>query len=141
MKLRGLRNVTSDTELFALVLATHPAGPVDSGLKQIAKHSSGIASAVKARGDANAVAERARRYLESRLKHLGDLHTGEFRAGEAYGVPVEIHYWLVGPIADGAGDRVNRVPRFARSASPLRSSRDCRNRPCDSEAGVWRRYR
>jgi hypothetical protein len=98
-KLRTMQSVTSDTEFFALVLATHPTGAIGSGLRQVAKYSSGIAKAINARGDAAAVADEARRYVQSRLKDFGPIHAGAIEGGEAYGVRVEIHYSLLGPIA------------------------------------------
>lgn len=95
-KLRDLPNVPAEAKRFALVLVTHPAGPIGSQLKHVAKYASGIAKAVKDRGDADAVAEEARRCLDFRLKGLGTLRTGVIPAGEAYDVPLEIQYWLVG---------------------------------------------
>jgi len=98
-KLRGLKDVSRETELFALVLATHPVGPIEPSLRQVAKYSSGVDKAIKALGDATAVADAARSFLQSRLEMLGPLRGGEIAAGEAYGVTIQIHYSLVGPIA------------------------------------------
>ena len=65
-----MEGLTDATELFGLVLATHPVAPVEIGLKQVAKYSGGIAKALTALGDADSVAQEARRNLESRLGHL-----------------------------------------------------------------------
>lgn len=98
-KLRAVSNLQPETQLFALMLVNHPGGPVGSDLKQIAKYSPGMAKAVKvANGDAHTVAEQARHYLDARLKAMGPVRSGEIRAGEAYGVPLDIQFWLVGPV-------------------------------------------
>ncbi len=98
-KLGGLNDVRDETELFALVLATHPKGTIEPALRQIAKYSSGISKAIKALGDASAVAGAAGSFLQSRLERFGPVQSGEIAAGEAYGVHVEVHFSLVGPIA------------------------------------------
>jgi hypothetical protein len=98
-KLRRLKNVPMETQFFALVLATHPTGAIDPALGQIAKYSPGVRKAIEAHGDAAAVAAAARSFLQSRLESLGPIHTGEIPAGEAYGIGVEVHFSLLGPIA------------------------------------------
>jgi hypothetical protein len=102
-KLRAIKDLPSDTQLFGLILATHPTAAVGSDLKQVAKYLPGISKAVAALGDAQAVAREAERSLRSRLDHLGAIHQGEIRAGQAYGVPLVISYWLLGPIGHAGG--------------------------------------
>jgi hypothetical protein len=101
-KLRAIKDLPSDTQLFGLVLATHPTALVGSDLKQVAKYLPGISKAIAALGDAEAVAHEAERSLRSRLDHLGAIQQGDIRAGQAYGVRLVINYWLLGPISHAA---------------------------------------
>jgi hypothetical protein len=97
-KLRLTKDLPSEAQLFSLILATHPTASINPGLQQVAKYSPGVSKAVAALGDADAVAHEADRTLRSHLGHLGAIHHDEINAGEAYGVPLAIHYWLVGPV-------------------------------------------
>jgi len=58
-KLRGFTDLTTGTQLFALVLATHPTGPIEPNLRQVAKYASGVGKAIETQGHANAVAAKA----------------------------------------------------------------------------------
>jgi hypothetical protein len=97
-KLCAIKGLPSETQLFALVLATHPTAPADAGLRPVAKYAPGVRNALAALGEARAVAHEAERSVRSHLDHLGPIHGGDINAGAAYGVPVVVHYWLVGPI-------------------------------------------
>lgn len=103
-KLRAIEGLPSAAQLFALVLATHPTTLIDRELKQVAKYWPGISKAVRELRHPDAVEEEAKLNLESRLRRLGPTYPGKMRAGEAYGVPVDVHYWLVGPIDHGTPD-------------------------------------
>lgn len=98
LKLREIDGIPGAAHLFGLILATHPTNPIDGELAQVAKYSRGIAKAVREMRDPDAVEKEARRNLRSRLGKLGPIHEGKLRAGTAYGVQLEVLYWLLGPI-------------------------------------------
>jgi hypothetical protein len=97
-KLLGLPGLPSAAQLFVLVLATHPLSVVTPDLAQVAKYSAGISAAITRLRSADEVGRRASDTLAPGLSELGAIHAGTLEGGEAYGVPIQIRYWLVGPI-------------------------------------------
>jgi hypothetical protein len=100
-KLLGLRGLPSAAHLFILVLATHPLSVISPDLAQVAKYWAGISGAFTRLRSADEVARRAGDNLAPELVELGPAHAGTIEAGEAYGVPIQVRYWLVGPIDHG----------------------------------------
>jgi hypothetical protein len=97
-KLLGLPGLPSAAQLFVLVLATHPLSVIGPDLAQVAKYSAGISAGITRFGSADEVGRRGSDNLAPELSELGALHAGMLEAGEAYGVPIQIRYWLAGPI-------------------------------------------
>ncbi len=81
------------------MLATHPSGPIDTEVAQVAKYAPGVAKAVRNLGSAEGVAATADRNLRAALGDLGPIQAGTITAGQAYGATVDIRWWLIGPVA------------------------------------------
>ena len=97
-KLLGLAGLPSAAQLFVLVVATHPLSVIGPDLAQVAKYWPAPSRAITRMGSANEVGRRANDNLAPKLRELGAVHAGTIEAGEAYGVPLQLRYWLVGPI-------------------------------------------
>jgi hypothetical protein len=94
--LRARPDVVARTQLFALVLATHPLSEADPQLRQVAKYSRGVAKAIAALGDAATVLRQADAAIRAALPDASEvLRTGEIPGGSAYGVEVTVPYWLI----------------------------------------------
>ena len=88
-----------ETEIFVLLFVTHPGVAVESYLREVVKYSDGINRAIERQGSANAVRDGAKsRYSEAfSSAEFGLVTTGEIAAGESFGIPVTIDYWLASP--------------------------------------------
>ena len=96
------QDLTERTQLFALVLATHPSSQATAHLKHVAKYSRGVGKAIGSHGDAAAVLRQADEALRASLPHAGDIHAGEIPGGVAYDVSVNVPYWLVASSRSGS---------------------------------------
>ena len=97
-KLRAMGSMPVDVQAFVLVLATHPVTEISASLRHIAKYATGVAKAVQLMGDPDAVAAEARQRLLGHLRALGPVREGKMNGGTAYGVEINVLYWLFGPI-------------------------------------------
>lgn len=95
------KDLTERTQLFALVLATHPTSQPSAQLKQVAKYSKGVGKAIGTHGDATAVLRHADEALRASLRHAGAVYPGEIPGGTAYDVAVSVPYWLIAPSRTG----------------------------------------
>jgi hypothetical protein len=98
-KLRATRELPGNAQLFVLILAAHPEGvpEMGSGPRKAMKYAPQIARALSVR-TADELATEATSKVFSRLGYLGQVERGEIKGGEAYGVPIDVHHWLIGPI-------------------------------------------
>ena len=62
------------------------------------KYAPQIARAFSER-TAEQLATEANDRVSSCLGYLGQVKHGKTAGGEAYGVPIDVHHWLIGPIA------------------------------------------
>lgn len=85
------------TEVYALVIVTHPRSAPDRSLRGVAKYLSGVRRAIAIAGSAEEVRVRALQNLEAALGALGPTTSGTITGGSAFGVDVLIDWWLVGP--------------------------------------------
>ncbi len=94
--LRARSDLVERTQLFALVLATHPLSEAGHELRQLAKYSRGVGKALAALGDAEAVLREADTAVCAALPDASEvLYKGEIRGGSAYGIEVTVPYWLI----------------------------------------------
>jgi hypothetical protein len=103
-KLRATRDLPRDAQLFVLIVASHPKRVPDrgTGAREAMKYARQIVRTLSARS-ADELAAQASRNVSSRLGYLGQVRSGVIKGGEAYGVPIEIHHWLIGPISQRGG--------------------------------------
>lgn len=94
--LRARSDLTEHTQLFALVLATHPLTPAGPHLREVAKYSRGVAKAIGALGTADAVFEQADAAVRAAVPDASEIvDNGRIPGGSAYGVQVDVPYWLI----------------------------------------------
>ena len=86
-------------EIFCLLLATHPLVPPPSSLGHVVKYSRLLSGAFRLHASAAAIREAAHANLTSFIREEVLLATGSIDAGEAFGLPVELLWWLYGPFA------------------------------------------
>lgn len=96
-KMSRMSGVHASTPLYALVLATHPATASAGQLRQVVKYARPYAKALAA-FSSDVVLERADRAINDALSPFGAMDSGKLPAGTAFGVPVTVRYWLLGPI-------------------------------------------
>jgi hypothetical protein len=88
----------ASTEIFLLLLATHPCTEVPANLAHVVKYRTAINTNLS-RFRHVGVSTAAKKAVAS-WRLLGRRgRGGHFSAGEAFGVPVTVHYWLFGPFA------------------------------------------
>lgn len=94
--LRARSDLVDRTQLFALVLATHPIAEAGSHLRQVAKYARDVGKAIAALGDAATVLREADRAIRAALPETSEIFcTGEIPGGSAYGVEIGVPYWLI----------------------------------------------
>ncbi|MFI8194403.1 hypothetical protein ACIF8T_37735 [Streptomyces sp. NPDC085946] len=97
-KLRSTDTVSHDTQLYVLLLLTHPMG-IPSGGTAI-KYRPGLSAALRAYGP-EPLRHMAEHSVRALLSCLSRMHQGTLEGGAAFGVRVAIDYWLIGPLATG----------------------------------------
>lgn len=93
---------------YCLLLGVHPTERVPAGLKVAIKYSRPINRAFGKFASAAAIFLEADRHLRSYLREDVELQAGWVDAGEAFGVPVEVRWWLFGPFGSSHGLRILR---------------------------------
>jgi hypothetical protein len=101
--LRNRSDLVEWTQLFALVLATHPLSQAGPELRHVAKYSRGVGKAIEALGDAEGVLRGADAAIRAGLPEASDVVcTGEIPAGSAYGIEIAVPYWLIAASPSGS---------------------------------------
>ncbi|MFZ3497180.1 hypothetical protein ACODT5_28820 [Streptomyces sp. 5.8] len=83
----------ADTALFGLLLMTHPAIPPQQ-TTSVVKYGPDIERSLKARSS-HSLAAAARHNALTALTPLGKVKDGTLRAGSAFGIDVDISYFLI----------------------------------------------
>ena len=83
----------ANTEVFTLLLATHPYAAPDTRYRDAVKYYSDVVRYAKM----GISLEQAEAEISKRLVGHPRAATGEIRGGNAFGVPVSVAYWLFGP--------------------------------------------
>ncbi|MGE4456108.1 MAG: hypothetical protein AB7E13_04170 [Arcobacteraceae bacterium] len=84
-----------NTEIFTVLLATHPEKNIDSSLSGIVKYDTGINKAIKRFKSSSAVKDEAIKAVNSNMKKRNIIMQGELIAGRAFGIDTLILYWIV----------------------------------------------
>jgi hypothetical protein len=110
-KVSSRRN--SDTEVFTLLLVTHPHGAPDHKYRAAVKYFPGVT-----RGATTGFSlDEAKAEIDRRLIGHPQAATDEIKGGNAFGVAVSVAYWLFGPYPNNAvSPTVSTASR--RSAGP-----------------------
>ena len=88
-------NDSKNIEIYNLLIVVNPKKKISQELVGIIKYDGGVNKALSYLGNADAVAEDANKKLENRIKFNFSIPIID--AGEAYGIPVEISLFLIGP--------------------------------------------
>lgn len=88
---------TAGMEIFCLLLATHPLVPPPPNLSHIVKYARLLSRPFQRHASAAEIREAANANLALYIRADVAIASGAIPAGEAFGVPVEILWWLYGP--------------------------------------------
>lgn len=84
-----------NTEIYTILLATHPKKHIDSSLSGIVKYNTGINKALKKFKSSSGVKQEAVNTVNANLKERNVVLQGELNAGCAFGIDTQILYWIV----------------------------------------------
>ena len=87
---------TDDTELYSVLLVTHPEREIGDGLRGIVKYQPYIDRAINKFGTPSRIMESCNNNLHDALDTPSKVSHGCVEAGEYFGINVKIHYWLLG---------------------------------------------
>lgn len=84
-----------NTEIYTVLLATHPTTSIHPSLSGIVKYDVGINKAIKKFGSSAEVQKKSIIEINSKLNNRNVLFSGEFNAGKAFGIDTSVLYWIV----------------------------------------------
>ncbi|WP_100916035.1 hypothetical protein [Pseudoalteromonas spongiae] len=84
-----------NTDIYTVLLATHPNGKYPKELDGIVKYVSGINKAVKELGSSNNVKTEAIAAVNNKLKSRNIVLSGTLPGGFAFGTSIDILFWVV----------------------------------------------
>jgi hypothetical protein len=84
-------------QIYCLLLATHPLSAPSPALGKVVKYPRLVRRAFDLLGTAEHIRETATAYLDSHIQQNTRLASSSIDAGKAFGVQVEILWWLYGP--------------------------------------------
>ena len=84
-----------NTEIYTVLLATHPEGSFPSNMNGIIKYVPGINNAVKRFGSANKVKSIASEAVNLNLCNKNLVASGILKGGNAFDTEVSVYYWIV----------------------------------------------
>lgn len=84
-----------DTVIYTVLLATHPATTADREFEGIIKYRKDINKALQRFGGAAQVMENTLEEVKKKLKDMNVVTTGTLPGGMAYGIKVNIMYWVL----------------------------------------------
>ncbi len=84
-----------NTEIYTVLLATHPTSIVNSSLSKIVKYDKGVNKAIRNLGTSDAVKKEAINKVNIELEKRNVILHGEINGGKAFDINTLILYWLV----------------------------------------------
>lgn len=89
------RQLSPDADVLTVLLVTNPQNEIPVSLKRVVKYDRGINAMIRRYGSPEAVRQRAVESLGIYLANRNVIAQGSFAVGSAFGVSVEILYWVV----------------------------------------------
>lgn len=86
---------TDYTNIYTVLLATHPHKPINSKYRGIVKYDSGINKAFDKYQSAEIIKNKAIEEVNINFKSKNVINAGELKGGEAFGIKTSVLYWLV----------------------------------------------
>ena len=84
----------SESDIYTVLLATHPHSAVPKVHERVVKYRQGINSALKRYGGSDAVASAAVQAVNRRLAKKNIIASGSFDGGRAFEINTQVFYWL-----------------------------------------------
>jgi hypothetical protein len=84
-------------DIYSLLLGVHPLTPLPTELRKVVKYLALLNSAFRRHRSPERIFAEADRNLRSYLRDNAIVGMGTFPGGAAFGVPVEVRWWLFGP--------------------------------------------
>ncbi len=88
-----------DSDIFSLLLAVHPKREIPRDLKKIVKYASGMNTALRTPGGEAGVRARCQENLKNSLIPGVPCHSDFIPGGCAFGIEVDVLWWLFGPFS------------------------------------------
>ena len=85
---------TSESDIYTVLLATHPHSAVTKAHERVVKYHQGINRALKRYGGSDAVASAAVQAVNRRLAENNIIASGSFDGGYAFEINTQVFYWL-----------------------------------------------
>jgi len=98
-----------DTAIYCLLLCTHPHSRVPSELEAVVKYSAGINTAFSRFDCQETVRQQAINGLFETVESGHLAGEGEFEGGAAFGIRVDLLWWLFGPFGKSTNLRIAAV--------------------------------
>lgn len=90
------------TEIFAILLVTHPTRQIDKRFSDVVKYLPQVNSVYGSDGSPEKALEIARQNIYKDLKNLKNIKDGEIPGGTAFEVATLVYFWMMGPFRRGA---------------------------------------
>jgi hypothetical protein len=84
-----------NSEIYTVLLATHPKSPVPNGLYRVVKYHEGINKAFKQFGSELEVLREARESIEKGFSSKQVVASGSISGGQSFGISTDVMYWVV----------------------------------------------
>ena len=84
----------SESDIYTVLLATHPHSAVAKAHEGVVKYHQGINSALKRYGGSDAVASAAVQAVNRRWAKKNIIASGSFDSGHAFEINTQVFYWL-----------------------------------------------
>lgn len=86
---------SKDTDIYTVLFVTHPVSSIPYHLEGVAKYHPGINGAFNKHQNANNIKKVAVERIKAELKGKNLIAEGILKAGSAFGIEIEIIYWIL----------------------------------------------
>lgn len=100
-ELKAKKLASDTTEIYTVLLATHPKSIVPVKYERIIKYRAGINKAIKVFNSSGIVKEVAIEAIEKKFKGENIVANGCLKGGEAFGISTDVLFWILKAIHKG----------------------------------------
>lgn len=85
----------SSTDIYTVLLATHPKSPIPKKYTHVIKYSKDINSTFRKFQNSNAIKKKAIQTVNTKLNHKTIVKQGELIGGSAFGIETDVLFWII----------------------------------------------